>query len=176
MDYVYYFGYGANRDIEMIKAITGVDPIWGKEGLLKDYQLYLQPLKYVIDPKDFGQHDSFGAKTRLQGKWSKDFKSYVVKKVPGSLVTGTIWKITTNDFRWINNWELVDFGWYKIALDTAETKEGQKYVVYVQLLTDKDNPGEKVNGLNYPTYINDKKEILSVASGLRERIKKELNL
>ena len=144
MDYVYYFGYGANRNLDMIKAITGAEPVWGKEGFLKDYQLFLQPLKYVVDPKDFGQEDSFGARTRLQGKWGKEFKSYVVKKCTGSVVAGTIWKLTTRDLRWINNWELVDFGWYKVGLDTAETKDGEKYIVYVQFLTEKDNSGEKV--------------------------------
>ena len=51
-----------------------------------------------------------------------------------------------------------------------------RYMDYVQFLTEMDNPGEKVDGLNYQTYINNKKEMLDVANGLRERIKEELNL
>ena len=174
MDYVYYFGYGANRDLDMIKAITGSDPVWGKEAILKGYKLYLQPLKNIIDPKDFGQNDSFGARTRLKGKWGEDFKSYVVKKDPSSSVAGTIWKFSVSDLRWVNNWELVDFGWYKVTLDFAETKDGEKYLCYVQYLTENDKPGEEVDGFNYETYINDKQEMLDVATGLRDRIKKEL--
>lgn len=160
--------------MDMIKAITGSDPVWGKEAILKGYKLYLQPLKNIIDPKDFGQNDSFGARTRLQGKWGEDFKSYVVKKDPSSSVAGTIWKFSVSDLRWVNNWELVDFGWYKVTLDFAETKDGEKYLCYVQYLTENDKPGEEVDGLNYETYINDKQEMLDVATGLRDRIKKEL--
>lgn len=175
MEYLYYFGYGANRDLDMIKAITGADPVWGKEGLLKDYSLFLQPLKNIIDPSDFGQSDSFGARTRLQQKWDNQFKSYVVKKSTGDSVAGTIWKLSTKDLRWINNWELVDFGWYNIDLGTAETKDAEEYIVYVQYLPDSSNPGDKVDGKNYQPYINNKEEMLETARGLKERISKELN-
>ena len=175
MDYVYYFGYGANRDLEMIKAIIGSEPVWGKEAILQGYRLYLQSLKDIIDPKDFGQDDSFGARTRLERKWGSDFKSYIIKKDQNFSVAGTIWKFSVNDLRWVNNWELVDLGWYKIVLDFVKTISGEKYLCYIQYLTENDKSGEDVDGLHYETYVSDKQKILNIASGLRERIKKEIS-
>ena len=176
MDYVYYFGYGANRDLEMIKAIIGSEPVWGKEAILQGYRLYLQSLKDIIDLKDFGQDDSFGARTRLERKWGSDFKSYIIKKDQNFSVAGTIWKFSVNDLRWVNNWELVDLGWYKIVLDFVKTISGEKYLCYIQYLTENDKSGEDVDGLHYETYVSDKQKILNIASGLRERIKKELSV
>lgn len=39
---VLYFGYGANRDIRMMRAITGADNLPGRAATLKGYGLRVQ--------------------------------------------------------------------------------------------------------------------------------------
>ena len=94
----YYFGYGADREPEMIKAIIGHNAIDMGEATISGYGLYIQKLADIPLP----------ARTILQKSWGNSFISYVIKPLKGSKVYGRLFSINSVEIKQVDIWELVD--------------------------------------------------------------------
>lgn len=69
--YGYFFGYGADREPVMIKAIIGHKPQFVAKAVLNDFELHIQ---------DISEIKATGANPQklLRNCWGDDFKSYVI--------------------------------------------------------------------------------------------------
>jgi hypothetical protein len=101
MDYISYFGYGANADPNRIKEIIGHIPEKKNGGIISNFRLCVQTLNQIPEP----------AKNILESVWGKKFLAYTIS--PGNgLVVGALWQLSASDFSKLKEWEELD-GWRK---------------------------------------------------------------
>lgn len=168
---VLYFGYGANRDLRMMAAITGNANLVGKSGILKGFRLCVQRLDQIPDTiLSTAPAPISPRQTILDAGWDNSFKSYTMK--PGSesdIVSGTIWELTPLERELVRNWELIDFGWYQDRTDImAKTLDYQNIKVETEILGDGQEIDREVDGRNYNTWLLSPEDFKRNATKVRE--------
>ena len=158
---VYYFGYGADREVDMLRAITGHTPKLLGEAVLPGYSLHVQSLKDITTRHANPQRI-------LEENWGKKFKSYVVVPQKNAKVIGNLYQMSLHDRHLIDDWELVDEGWYcKEFVRVQLRSSGKLYRVETQVLAAPQKPGQVVNGAVYKSWLQPKKLFVSLAKSLR---------
>lgn len=169
---IYYFGYGANRTLEMMRWITGKDTFVGKPAVLHKWQLCLQKLSQVpmtvvpFYPKPGSLRDILGK------KWGNNFETYVIKPGEGSVV-GTLWELTVEDRELVKNWERVG-PWYGEAQVKVDVEQGGEADAVTECLGDGQTYDRVVNGIAYKPFLLDKQFFESQALHARVNYFKRL--
>lgn len=162
-----YFAYGANRELEMMKAITGSSVLKGEEAVLPGYELHVQKLNQVpniVVPNAPRQVSPRGV---LKRSWDDSFESYVA--TPGSgKIAGTLWKLTEEERELVRHWELIYFGWYQQINVEVNLEGGSIVQAETEILGPGQETDRKVDGMNYPSYLMDKQKIFAVAKRSRK--------
>ena len=101
----YFFGYGADQEEDMIFAVSGERPQIVGKAILPDYELRVQTLAEIT---------TAGANPQqlLRKAWGNSFKSYVIMPRTGATVEGVLFKLSLKARNKMDNWELVQLGWY----------------------------------------------------------------
>ena len=92
----FYFGFGANRSAEMIRAITGRSAI-GVPAQIMHFQLCTESLRNI----------PLRARRILAKKWGEDFVSYGIVPKREQQVRGHLWLLTDRQRECVRQWELV---------------------------------------------------------------------
>jgi len=157
-DKIYFFGYGANRDVQKIGKILGKTPVSCTGAILEGYSLFYQKLEQIPDP----------AKGFLRSAWGEDFKAYTIN--PGSGITaGVIWEITKEDLEIIKKWEF-DGIWRQVINIEIKTFEGKKLSAFTDKAINSNDCAGFYDGLNYPNNLNNQEGIVSEAEVAKEDI------
>lgn len=161
---VAYFGYGTNRDHDMMAAMIGRDHIWGVKATLPGYELAIQSLERIPDkilptapvprsPREI-MKTALGEKAEL----------YIIRPNPKGVTHGTVWQLTSEEYEMVRDWELLDFGMQEDLAGEARTESGDN--IHVQTHGSKD-PGlpvdRVVEGKDYEDYIVPRQAILETA-------------
>jgi hypothetical protein len=158
-----YFGYGANKDPEMIEAIIGRRPSGFAAGLA-DYQLCIQRWEEI--PKN--------VQDELRGNWSEvdDFATYFIRPAAGFEVTGWAWSITDTERRRIDTWEMNDGFWYKTLTvgKVYDLVTRRECVASTEVIMDSAAGVPVKDPHDYPPFLADKTKMLRIATRLREKI------
>ena len=101
----YFFVYGADQEIEMIKAVTGRKPARICSATLYGYELRVQRLDEITDK-------GLNPRRILRRVRGSGFKSYVIVPQEGSKVEGSLFRMPLKDRNQVDEWELVSAGWY----------------------------------------------------------------
>jgi hypothetical protein len=154
---VYFFGYGADREPEMIRAITGRKPRVIGQALLYDYELRVQGLDEVtargLNPQKI-----------LRNAWGDSFRSYVIVPSPGAVVSGTLFKISLHNRHLVDEWELIELGWYDKAFISVKTvNSGREYQAETQVLGSGQHASRQADGLLYKSWLQPKQRFISIA-------------
>ncbi len=164
MEYIPYFGYGTNRDHDMMAAMIGRDSLEGAKGIVRDYELVIQGLEHIPDkilptaPAPKSPREIMGSSL------SADARLYIIRPKKGAVTYGTIWQITPKEYEIVRDWELLDFGMQEDMKVEAETETGEKMIAQTHGSTDPNLPIiETVEGPDYEDYLVPKDMILSVA-------------
>lgn len=78
---VHFFGYGADREPDLIEAVIGYKPLVLGPAILNDYQLRIQSIREITDK-------GHNPRKILQGAWGNDFKSYIIMPKEGAVTSG----------------------------------------------------------------------------------------
>lgn len=152
-DTIQYFGYGANRDPEMMRAIVGRVPE-GKFATVSGFELCVQNWDCIPE----------AAQHMLSGSWDETFRSYVLRPTTNSStkkVRGMIWKLTPEERRLVDNWELTGQWYHVFRLQSDETN--------LEIQVVENQPVSHVVRFPiYKTFLNDKKKMLRVAEKARK--------
>lgn len=151
---IYFFGYGADRDPEMMEAIIGRRPR-GQGASIAGFELGIQ---------SFGDIPSKARKI-IQQSWDHRFQSYVIRpaKDMHAVVTGTMWELTPSERKLIDNWELTGL-WYDVFL----IAKGAPHPMQMELQIIQDQPiRHLVDGKHYKTFLNSKEKMFEVATRCR---------
>lgn len=152
---IHYFGYGAMRDYDVVKAVIGRGPS-GTKATLKGYELIIQRLPDVPPALKHG----------LERTWGPGYGAYRIRLGDdNSHVTGVAWEINEEELGLIKNWE-GNGVWTQTIEEEVFTYEGS----YVKAVSDAVS-GESTGGVilgSYFTFLNEKEKVVAVAE--EERI------
>lgn len=168
--FIYYFGFGTNKDLAMMEHMIGRKNITGEPGKLPGYDVCIQLTKQfrteipADSPFPVSPHDL------ILKSWGPDFEMYVSKPNPDGVAYGTIWEITIEELELVREWELVDYGAQEDAWGIAIADDGKNYKVITQSFMHPPIDIDRVvTGSNYEPYIWPKQAMLDRADELREQ-------
>lgn len=159
----YFFGYGADQEEDMVYAITGEKPKKIGRAVLNDYELRIQKLSEIT--KKNGNPQKL-----LQAAWGDSFKSYVLVEKPGASVIGVVFKLSLKARNKVDQWELVQMGWYERRfVNVCLLNEKKRLRAETQVLRH-DQFASIRAAKKYRPWLMPKRKFLYIAS--RERTKK----
>ena len=161
-DAVKYFGFGTNKDLDMMIHMVGNPNLKGEHGKLIGYELCIQNINQIRD----GIIPPFKKSPReiIKNGFGNSFKLYVIRPKDGKSVHGTIWNLTREEFERTRNWELVDFGMQEDAKGMAVDSKGKQVQVETQALLKEPREIESIiEGDNYDPYIAPREAMLKTA-------------
>lgn len=158
---VYFFGYGADSEPDLVRAVTGRKPRVVGKAVLHNHSLRIQTISEV---------KSSGANPQaiLNRAWGEHFRSYVIMPQMGARVSGTLYRISLHDRHLIDSWELVELGWYDKAFVEVEIlHNGHSVTAETQVLGAHQTANLVVDGSNYEPWLQPKKHLIQFAASLR---------
>lgn len=167
---VKYFGYGSNRNEEMMAAIVGNKNLKGVPGRLIGFELCIQRLEDI--PDNIGEKSPVKISPRqvIKNNFGDFFELYICRINPEAEVFGTIWDLTEEERNLVKDWEMLDFGMQEEIKGVAiENETGKIFSVSTEGLLD---PAIHVNkviaGGEYDDFIVSKEKIIEVANKSRQ--------
>lgn len=164
-----FFGFGTNRDHDMMSHIIDRKEITGDSGKLLGYELCVQRAKQFRDNIPKSSPLDISPRTLMVNSWGAEFKMYVSRPNPDGIIYGTIWDITPEEFEIVRNWELVDIGAQEDAKGMAIDSKGEIVQVITQSFLKSPIPeiDEVITGSDYEDYIHSKEKMLKTADEVR---------
>ncbi len=153
---LYYFGFGANKDAEMIEAIVG-RRLDGRPAFIEGFDLVIQALADIPEQ----------ARVVLRKVWGDSFESYAILR-GSKRVHGMLWKVTRKDLAHIAKWELEAENWFKqIEVVAVVEEEGSKVAAITQIV--ENQPYQKiVTKKDYAPFPVPKRTLIEIAIKVRE--------
>ncbi|MFH1089274.1 MAG: hypothetical protein V1716_02520 [Candidatus Uhrbacteria bacterium] len=148
-----YFGFGANRDTEMITAITGQKPFFGFPAKIKNFELCSQAISQMPKP----------AQKNLKECWDENFLSYGIRPNFNESVKGTIWLLTNKQREAVCYWELTGLWSKKIKTTAFINIAGLEIPIKVETEFLPNQEAAQVSGQRYKTFIVPKEKLIKIA-------------
>jgi hypothetical protein len=171
---IFYFGYATTRELEMMKAITGKENLFGQQATLKGYSLYVQRLDQIPNKVIPNSPEPISAQRILQNNWGESFISYVIKSDENGQVRGVVWELDELDYKLLKNWELNDYGWFKDLETNVILENGETISIITGELGDGQEIDHEVEGDDYPSYLIEPERLLQRAKEVREQYLEDL--
>lgn len=160
-----YFGYGSNKDLDMMIHMVGRKDLKGEAGKLFGYELCIQKIENIrnIVPKP----DILPLSPRdiIRKGFGDSFELYMSRPKADGVIYGTIWDLTPEEINRVKNWELVDFGMQEEVNAMAMDSKGNMIQVETQAVIDPPAEIDRVvtDLENYPSYIAPRDKMLEIA-------------
>jgi hypothetical protein len=164
-----YFGFGTNKDKDMMAHMIGRSEIEGEPGKLLGYDVCIQKAHQFrteipkTSPIDISPRDI------IINSWGPDFEMFVSRPNPKGETYGTIWYITSDELELVREWEIVDYGAQEDAYGVAVNPKGQEIEVITQSFLKPTEIDRVVVGADYEPYIWSKDAMLKRADEIREQ-------
>lgn len=164
-----YFGFGTNRDLDMMVHMVGRENIFGEPGKLMGYELCIQRGKQFRDEILKTSPLEISPRTLIVKSWGPEFEMYVSRPNPDGVIYGTIWDITPEEFELVREWEMVDYGAQEDVKGLAINSKGEIVEVITQSFLNPPIPeiDKVITGDNYEPYIASKEAMLKKADEVR---------
>ena len=103
-DIVYYFGFGTNRDRDMMEHMVGRKGLTGEPGKLIGYEVCIQRADQFRT--EIPENTPFYAspKDLIIKSWGSYFEMYVSRPNPGAFDVGTKWQLTLPILEFVREW------------------------------------------------------------------------
>jgi len=163
-----YFGFGTNKDFDMMAHMVGNFDLKGEPGKLLGYELCIQNLNQIRDiiPPDSPVKSS--PQAMIRKSFGDSFDLYVSRPKEGAVIYGTIWDLTPRELELVREWELVDYGMQEDAKAMAVNSKGEIIQVITQsLLKEPRDVDRIISEENYDAYVAPKEEMLKMADKVR---------
>ncbi len=153
---VEFFCYGPGADLDVVTAEIGHPPIAGKPAVLHGFRLGIQGVENIPDKQmPVPGHPEKMLPDTARGiigeSWGPGFEMYVVREGEGE-VRGTVWTIKKSDLPPIEDWELVDFGWYSTVRGGVTLENGERRDVWT-IAVKHQSVRREVDGMNYDNWL-----------------------
>lgn len=175
MKIIPYFGYGTNRDHDMMAAMIGRDNLSGVRGIIFDYELVIQNLEHISDKILPTAPVARSPREIMKTALSDNAKLYIIRPKSGAITYGTIWQITPDEYEMVRDWELLDFGMQEDMQILGQTETGEKTTVQTHGSNDPDLPMSIViEGGDYQDYVVPKEKILETARQVNKEFRERM--
>ena len=163
-----YFGFGTNRDLEMMQHMIGRQDIKGEHGRLIGYEITIQGANQFRTkiPPGSPTPDRSPRDLIMKG-WGPGFEMFTSRPNPTGIAYGTIWYITPEELELVREWEIVDYGGQEDAYGIAITDDGRLIEIITQSFLEPAGIDRVITGDDYSPYIWDKKAMLEYADKIR---------
>lgn len=159
---VYFFGYGADCEPDLIRAVTGHTPKIIGPAMLNDYELRIQELDEITQAGDNPPRQI------LHNAWGGRFRSYVIVPKGGASVRGMLYRISLHDRHLVDKWELVSEGWYdKAFVEVALMGRQKTYRAETQVLAPGQSASVTADGDDYDPWLMSRQRLLDKAVALQ---------
>ncbi|MEK6963733.1 MAG: gamma-glutamylcyclotransferase family protein [Nanoarchaeota archaeon] len=160
---VRYFGYGANKNPEMMEAMVGCVPM-GVPAVLEDFELCIQ---------EWFQIPAAVRDILFRCGWDPSFKTYCARSAKGKQVNGTLWILTPEEHALVGNWEMHGQWFHSISVSVKD-EAGKKYAAVTEVMLGEGmTPALECYGPALPPFPVDKQKIFQVASKVRMEFLKQ---
>jgi hypothetical protein len=165
---VRYFGYGTNRDRDMMVAMIGRESLAGRPGRLRNYQLCIQTLNEIPEVVAETAPAPLSPRAIVEQALGSSFELYIVRPKSSEVTYGTIWDITQDELALVYEWELLDFGMQDEIRAVAIDLEGEAIHIHTHgLLTPDVRVDRVVAGGDYSDYLIKKEDIIGISNRVR---------
>lgn len=169
-DNIRYGAYGANRNEDLMNALTGSMNLSWYGARFIGYELCLQALGDISDEPVPGLPEELTPRKIIERTWGPGFRAYGMRRAAGKVVVGAVYYLTPLERDVVKEWEMQELGWH-VEEPVEATPTSSKAPVFTQLVSDllpADQPIQRVvNGRNYPDFLNDEDETLERAAQTR---------
>lgn len=163
-----YFGFGTNRDLEMMEHIIGRKGIKSEHGRLIGYELTIQRTdQFRTEIPATSPNPKISARDLIIESWGPKFEMFTSRPNPTGIIYGTIWDITPEELELVREWEMVDFGCQEDAYGTAITDDGRPVKVITQSFLKPAEIDRVITGDDYEPYLWDKEAMFKKADQVR---------
>lgn len=165
---VYYFGFGTNKDLDMMAHMIGRNDIKGEAGRLIGFDVCIQRADQFRTEIPETSPLPVAPKDLILNSWGPNFEMYVSRPNPEGVAYGTIWEITPEELELVREWELVDYGAQEDAWGIAFNSKGEVFQVITQSFMHPPADIDRVvEDSDYEAYIWSKEAMLKRADELR---------
>ena len=164
-----FFGYGTNRDRDMMAHMVGNNNLVGEEGKLLGFELCIQKLDQIRDiiPKNSPIDKS--PRELIRKNFGDEFELYIARPKKNGEIYGTIWELSKKELWLANEWELVEIGMQEEVSAIAIDSKGKPTNVKTQALMKPPADIDRVvTEKDYTSYIVSKEKMLKIADDSRE--------
>jgi len=164
-----YFGYGTNRDLEMMAAMIGREKIEGQPGKLLGFELCIQKINDI--PGEVLKTSPVESSPReiIVSCFDENFELYIIRPKINGVTYGTIWQLTEEENDLVREWEMLDFGMQEDIKAMAMDSQGKVINVTTHGSLSQSLPINRVvEGDDYEDYLVSKEKILEVARKTRQ--------
>lgn len=160
-----YFGYGSNKDLDMMIHMVGRKDLRGDPGKLLGYELCIQKLEHIRDIIPHPDILPISPREIIRKGHGDSFELYIARPKPDGVIYGTIWDLTSEEINRVKNWELVDFGMQEEVNAMAMDAKGDIVQVETQAVVDPPAVIDRVvvDLKDYPSYIAPRDVMLKTA-------------
>ncbi|OGK43666.1 hypothetical protein A2957_02860 [Candidatus Roizmanbacteria bacterium RIFCSPLOWO2_01_FULL_38_11] len=168
--YVKYFGFGTNKDLDMMVHMVGRSDLVGEPGRLIGFDVCIQKSREMREEIPETSPLKIPPKDLIIQNWGPDFDMFVSRPNPNGIAYGTIWDLTQDEIDLVKEWEAVDYGVQDEVWAIAIDSKGHFVQVETQtLLKPTDKIDRIITGEDYDPYIAPKKSMLDLADDIRIR-------
>ena len=170
-----YFGYGTNRDHDMMAAMIGRNNLSGVKGIIFDYELVIQNLEHISDTVLPTAPVARSSREIMKTALGNSAKLYIIRPKAGAVTRGTIWQITPEEYEMVRDWELLDFGMQEDMKVLAQTETGEKITAQTHGSNNPNLPmAITIEGDDYEDYIVPKEDILETARRVNKEFRERM--
>lgn len=163
-----YFGYGTNRDLEMMQHMIGRQDINGQPGKLLGYELCIQKLEQIRDTIPGKSPGSASPREIIRKVFGDAFELFVARPKADGVIYGTIWELRPEEIALVKEWEMVELGMQEEVHAMAVDEKGNIIAVETQAVMDPPAVIDRiVTGDQYEPYIAPKDKMLGGADYVR---------
>lgn len=175
MNTIPYFGYGTNRDRDMMVAMIGRNNLSGAKGVIFDYELVIQDLEHIPDRVLSTAPAPRSPREIMKTALGDNAKLYIIRPKSVAITYGTIWQITPEEYEMVRDWELLDFGMQEDMQVLGQTETGEKITVQTHGSNDPNLlMSVVIEGENYEDYLVPKEKILETARQVNNEFRERM--
>jgi len=164
MKMISYFGYGTNRDHDMMAAMIGRTNLSGANGIILNYELVIQNLEHIPDKVLSTAPVARSPREIMRAALGGNAKLYIIRPKSGAITYGTIWQITQEEYEMVRDWELLDFGMQEDMQVMAQKETDEEIIAQTHGSNDPNlSMSIAIDGRNYDDYVVPKEKILEMA-------------
>lgn len=124
-----FFSYVVKENVEGLRVLFGRKELLYEDAVLQDYELCIQTPKDLSDvvPKNFPSNMS--PREIIIKNFGENYELYTIRAHPKKTVPGKIWYISPEEFEYLREWEMIDYGMSEDIIAKAITEDGDLVTV-----------------------------------------------